>query len=99
MIYEYGETEYEGKEAAFSRSIRREKTLSNDFYNYPGTSVLLGVFSCLKRFRQLKAPFLMNRFDIREQDELTKIERGISQAKISYLQANPIKDVLDLKYF
>jgi cell filamentation protein len=64
MKFEYGGTEYDG----------------GDFYNYPGTTVL------------------MNRFNIREQNSLTKIEREITYAKSFHLQANPVKGVLDLKY-
>jgi cell filamentation protein len=41
---------------------------------------------------------LMNRFDIRDMDELSQIERGISYTNITHLQANPVKGVLDLKY-
>ncbi|MDR0904837.1 MAG: hypothetical protein LBN00_01455 [Oscillospiraceae bacterium] len=40
----------------------------------------------------------MNRFDIREQDDLTSVEREITFAKTLYLQANPAKGVLDLTY-
>ena len=41
---------------------------------------------------------LMNRFNIRNNDNLQAVERQLSYAKITYLSANPLKGVLDLKY-
>ncbi len=41
---------------------------------------------------------LMNRFDIRDEDELQQVERDISYGKILYLNANPFKGAFDLKY-
>ena len=40
----------------------------------------------------------MNRFDIRDEDELQQVERDISYGKILYLNANPFKGAFDLKY-
>ncbi len=41
---------------------------------------------------------LMNRFNIQDGEKLRQIERDISYAKILYLEANPLKGTLNLKY-
>lgn len=41
---------------------------------------------------------LMNKLDIRDNEELHKVERDISYSRIIYLGENPLKGVLDLKY-
>jgi cell filamentation protein len=41
---------------------------------------------------------LINRFDIRDGNELEQVERDISYGKMLYLGKNPLKGVFDLKY-
>jgi cell filamentation protein len=41
---------------------------------------------------------LMNKLDIRDNEELQRVERDLSYPRIVYLGENPLKGVLDLKY-
>ncbi|MDR0818739.1 MAG: Fic family protein [Oscillospiraceae bacterium] len=62
-------------------------------YEYGGTEYEGTDFYCYPNTK-----VLMNRFDIREQDKLSSVEREITFAKTFYMQANPFKGALDLKY-
>jgi cell filamentation protein len=41
---------------------------------------------------------LVNKLDIRDNEELQKVERDITYPRIVYLNANPLKGVLDMNY-
>jgi len=62
-------------------------------YEYGGVEYEGNDFYCYP-----ESKVLMNKLDIRDNDELQQVERDLSYPKITYLGINPIKGVLDLKY-
>ena len=62
-------------------------------YEYGGVEYEGNDFYCYP-----ESKVLINKLDIRDNDELHQVERDLSYPKITYLGTNPIKGVLDLKY-